>query len=184
MQNLQPTTPTASTLVYPFKMKVEPGRVRGQVSDFREGMLTITPQGIHVDGKTLLPRGKRILIILLCLVLLWGALVAAVVVEHLIRFKASLELSWDCVDEIVLEPRKNRICLVYHRPDDPRRQYSLAFYQQPAMFQYFSEVARYFGKEKVREATIGPAEDWRISLAIIVAFFVGIGLLILVTGGR
>ncbi len=182
MQNLPTTSASpaqaANTLVYPFKIKIEPGRVRGRVSDFRERELVITPAGIHLEGKALMALWKRVLFSCLGLVLLYGALAVAVVVNHLIRFPSSLALAWEDVEEIVLESRKNRACVVYRQPEDPKRVYSLAFYLPPAMFQYFSEVVRYFCKERVREGKVGPAESPWVGIAILLVLLLFLALVL------
>ena len=144
---------------YTFPLSVELGRVEGAVSEFRSGFFTMHPEGILIDGSALLPRSTRALVIVGS-ALVGGLLFAAVLVEYVIRQKRLLELSWDQVDAIVLEPTKMKACLVYRQPDKPGkpdRVESLALKMLPNAYTHFVDVARYFAPNKVQEGKIkGP----------------------------
>ncbi len=160
----------AETPLYRYPMLVTPGRVRGRVSDFREGTVTLTDEGISVDGRAVLPAGQRALILLASIFV--GVLIVLILLEYAIRVARSHRLPWSCVDEIVLEPHKNRVCLAYHLPERPDSVFSLAFrLTPPLLYENFVQAARHFAPEKVREGKIAPPTPWWVFVAVIVLFF-------------
>jgi hypothetical protein len=143
------------------------------VSDFREGSLALSASGVQIDGKTILPVGQRIAIILAS-VLCLGAIIVAMLLEYTFRVRRSLTLAWSAVEEVVLMPHQHRACLVYQLPEKPGQVASLAFRLDPASYAHFVQVARYFAPGKVREGPIGPPTSPRayvITLVILVVVF-------------
>jgi hypothetical protein len=160
-----------------YPMSVAPGRVKGSVSEFREGALTLTPDGVEISGKMVLPTGRRILIMVLSLFLGVGILIAAILLEYVIRFSRVVRVPWDCVEDLVLDSPRHRACLVYHGSGDPRQVRSLAFRLPPQLFAQFVQVMGQFAPGRVREGKIGPATPVWAYVLIIVLFFAIMGCL-------
>lgn len=149
----QPWTQVA----YQYPMRVGLGKVRGTISDFRDGILLLSENGVTVQGKALYSTLTRLLIYIPTLLLGIGILVIYLLLEYVYRRDLMLLLSWDNVEEFVLETRKQRVCMVYHLPGKPRKPISLAFSLQiPGMYDNFVAAARYFAPTKVREGKILP----------------------------
>lgn len=135
-----------------YTPKVTPGRVQGTVSDYREARLVLSPQGIHIDGRAVLPQEQQIPI----LIVSWfitGPLLTAILLEYAIRQNRAATLAWGEVTEIVLEPHKQRACLVYPNPKKPHKQFSLAFLLGPSYGEFAAQVQRLI-PEKVHEGKI------------------------------
>jgi hypothetical protein len=157
--SLTPLTPQgieSSGPIYTYGLLVSQGRVKGLVSDYRTGFVTLTQEAVYLQGQAVLPSSTRSWIIIPCILL---SIVAVIIVYYILEFAArrpqSSRLSWDDVQEIVLEPVKGRVCIVYSEPDKPKPVFSLAFKPGP-YYDNFVQAARYFAPEKVREGKIGP----------------------------
>jgi len=160
--------------IYSYPLNVAQGRVKGMVSDYRSGTVTLTTEAVYLDGKAVLPSTTRTLFLLLGIVLQIGWLLVAILLEYAIRPQRRDTIPWDCIDDIVLEREKLRVCLVYHLPDKPKAIFSLAFKPGASYFENFGQAARYFVPNKVREDKIGPVTSPWVYLVlgvIIVAIF-------------
>lgn len=99
------------------------------------------------------------------------------ILEHAARSTKNDCLTWDSVKEIVLEPKKGRVCLVYSRPAHPKFLYSLAF--KPGFYWgNFVDAARYFAPEKVREGKIGPVTSPWTYAAVLLLFGLIVGFVV------
>ncbi len=165
--------PGAASPAYPYKVTVTPGRVKGAVSDYRDGTVTLDQAGVLISGNRVLPAGQRALILIASAVLCVGVLVAAILVEYVIRLYRPLQVPWNRVDDIVLEPAKSRACLVYRPDEGSDRPQSLAFKLTPELYAHFDQVAHYLAPTKTRVGKIGPATS-----PALLAVFVVIMLLV------
>ena len=158
--------------VYQYLMNVTPGRVRGRVSDIRDGTLLLDPDGISVNGRAYYPPGKQLVVLLLSAFV--GIIIGIILLEYVLRDPKQIRVPWrDGVDEIVLEPHKNRACIVYRLPDKPNKPASLAFRLLPPLYENFVAAARYFVPNKVRTGKIGSPTPWAavfvlLALAVLV----------------
>ena len=172
--------------VYTYRMAVSPGRVRGSASPFREGSLALTAAGFQVDGKSILPTGRRVAILIVSAVFM-GAIVASLLLEYVFRVRRSLSVRWEEVEEVVLVSREQKVCLVYRCPEQPDRVDSLAFRMDTMSFSHFVQVANYFVPGRVREGKIGGPTSPRelvITLVVVVLMIVGVAVLITLTSHR
>lgn len=155
-----------------FTPKVSLGRVQGTVSDYRETRLSVSKNGVQIDGRAVLPQEQQIPIILVTM-LFSGWLVSALVLEYAVRLNRSDFLPWQDVTEIVLQPHKQRVCLVYPNPKKPHKSFSLAMTLGPSYDEFVSTVQRYI-PEKVYEGKIKGAIS-----AIVWAFLIFLVLMVI-----
>ncbi|MBC8102657.1 MAG: hypothetical protein H7Z41_08730 [Cytophagales bacterium] len=172
--------------VYTYEMKVAQGRVKGMVSDYRSGVVALTPEGVYLQGQAVLPQKTRLWIVLPLILL--GVIIAAVVssvLENYARNPKQDTLSWDQVQDIVLEPAKGRVCLVYRESVQPKTVFSLAF-RPGSHYENFELAARYFAPKKVREGKIGPATSPWVYVVLVGVIVMIFALLYFVSenGGR
>jgi hypothetical protein len=137
------------------------------VSDFREGSLTLTPAGIQIDGKTILPTGQRVGIMFASALIL-AVMVAALLLETTFRVRRSMSIGWEALEEVVLMPAQHRACLVYRSPEKPGRMDNLAIRLDPMSYAHFVQVVRYFAPDRVREGVIGPPTSPWVYVVILV----------------
>lgn len=153
--------------IYSYTFKTKQGKVKGgnTVSEYMEGQITLASDAIYLQGKAMLPAEKRVVYSM------FGAIGAALISS--IRIDRIERLPWETVDQIVLEPEKKRICVVYRLPAKPKRGFSLAF-RIGDMYENFAEAARFLAPGKVTEGKIGPVTPlWAwIVLAVIFAFVI------------
>lgn len=158
--------------VYTFFINVKPGRVKGRVSEFREGAMYLNAGGITLDGRAVLPQWQSVLLLIFPGILV-GIVIMAVILEYAVRLKKTVTLGWSDVADVVLDSRKQRACLVFHDPAAPAKLVSLAFQPDAGRFGELAQVLNHFAPGKVREGKIGspggPAV-W-ILLAIVLLFF-------------
>ncbi len=163
--------------IYTYGLTVSQGRVKGMVSDYRNGFVTLTQEAVYIQGQAVLPNATRNWILIPCILL---SIVVLILVYYILEYAARRpqfsRLSWGDVHEIVLEPVKGRVCLVYAEPDKPRTLFSLAF-KPGASYDNFVQAARYFAPEKVREGKIGPVTSpwvyWTIVGIVVLMFVIG-----------
>lgn len=148
----------SSPNAYAVPLLLLPGRIRGKLSDYRDGWVCMAPDGLVISGKSVLPLWQRTVLLLIGAIFCVGLLLASLLVEHVLLRSRLDALPWDCVEEIVLDGRKGRICVVYHLPDTPDKPFSLGLrLAPPPVFAQFAQVAtHYLGPEKVHEGKIGP----------------------------
>ena len=135
-----------------------PGRIRGKLSEYREGWIGMVPEGFLLSGKATPSADKGNFIKRVGIFFLFGSLLGTLIAEKVLIKPRLDALTWDCIEEIVLMERKGRMCLVYHLPDAPETAYSLGLrLGPPALFHQFAQAAtHYIGPEKVHEGKIGP----------------------------
>jgi hypothetical protein len=139
-----------------FQPKVTPGRVKGTVSDYREALITLTREDLRLEGRAVLPQETQIPLMLAGLVVGVGPILVALLLEYAVRQPRSDYFRWDDIEEVVLEPGKQRACLVYRHPKRPNKFASLAF-RLGEDYENFASAARQRVPEKVREGKIGSA---------------------------
>jgi hypothetical protein len=170
---------------YTFQ-RVTPGKGPGKnvVSDFRSGEFTMTPDGIQVNGKAVLPQTTRTLVIVGGLLIGIGVLLVALVVEYALRQPRTDTVPWNLVERILLEPAKNRVCIVYRNPAKPAAvPQALSFKLDPAQYQDFTAVASRFAEGRTAPGKILPPTPWWVFLIIFGLIF-GIPLLIALLGSN
>lgn len=164
-----PGTPGAAVSgpIYPYTFKTKQGRVKGgnTISEFMEGQVTLATDAIYLQGKAMLAAEKRVVYSM------FGALGAALISS--IRVDRMERLPWECIDKVVLEAEKKRVCIVYRLPAKPKRGFSLAF-RVGDLYDNFAQAVRYLAPDKVSEGKIGPATPvwvW-IVFAVFFAFMI------------
>lgn len=135
-----------------FTPKVSLGRVQGTVSDYREARLSVSKNGIQIDGRAVLPQEQQLPIIIISL-FISGWVIAALILEYAVRLNRSDFLPWQDVTEIVLQPHKQRACVVYPNPKKPHKSFSLVLALGPSYDEFVSTVQRYL-PERVYEGKI------------------------------
>ncbi len=139
---------------YPFRTWF--GYVRGSVPDFRVGILTLSPEGVLIQGKAVVRSEIQVPILMACLLLRFGFLIAYVALEYGFRRDAALSVPWVNVSELVLVPKKNRVCLVYTAPNykGVMKTFSLAFKLNPTLYAAFVDCVGQSVPERVHEGKI------------------------------
>ncbi len=163
-----------------FQPKVMPGRVKGTVSDYREALITLTREDLRLEGKAVLPQETQIPLILAGFVVGVGPLLVALILEYAVRQPRIDYFRWDDIEEIVLEPGKQRACLVYHHPKRPHKLASLAF-RLGVDYENFATVVRQYVPQKVRDGKIGSAISpiiWVLLGLVVALLLLGIVLAI------
>jgi len=167
--------------VYPIH-KMAPGRGPGktQVSDFRSGEVVLSPEGLYVSGKAVLPAATRSAIIAGGILIGIGVLLIALIVEYAIRQARTDSVPWSAVENIILEPEKNRVCIVYRDPTKPKLlPQSLAFRLEPTLYQDFEATARRFAPDRTAPGKILPPTPVWVYFIIIAIPLLLIALIIL-----
>ena len=152
--------------------------MQGSVPDFRIGTVTLSPEGVFIQGKAVVRSEIQIPILIACLLLRLGFIIAYAVMEYGFRRDAMLQVAWADVREMVLVPNKNRVCLVYTAPNYKGvvKTFSLAFKLDPALYTAFvSDVGQQI-PERVHE---GKIRAWTSPKAWIFLGGILLGLLIL-----
>ncbi len=162
--------------VYPYLMQVGSGRVKGKVSDFREGSLMVSGAGIAIDGRAVLPGWQRALWLIPGILI--GLLIAAILLEYVVRVRKYVFVRWDYLDDVVFEPERQRVCMVYWVDGNPKLTESLVF-TLPGLLEHFEQVMTYFAPGKVRVGKIGPATPIWVYVVVIL-LLIGIIPLIIV----
>jgi hypothetical protein len=157
-------------------MRVKMGRVKGSVSDYRDGAIHLDGIGVTIDGRAVLPEWQRLLIMLAGLAMCVGVLITAILTEYAIRVRRTSVLPWAVVDEIVANRREQRVCVVYREPSKPDKPVSLAFRFDPGVYDHFVQVAQYLAPGKLREGKIGSPSS-TAAVLILLAVIIGIAAL-------
>jgi len=138
-----------------FPLNVVQGRAteRNVVSEYRKGEITFGPGGVNLQGKAVLGRGIRTTLFIVTMILLrGGGLIIALILEYAVRLDRTDALTWDCIEGVVLEPEKQKVCIAYHLPDKPKTSYGLGLKLEGGLFEEFARTIREYVPERV---TIG-----------------------------
>lgn len=148
----QASLPQAQT--YPFKTLLS--YVQGSVSNFRVGTVTLYPEGVAIQGKAIIRYEIQVPILILCLFLRLGFLVAYAIMEYGLRRDEVANVSWSDVRLLVLSPKKQRVCLVYDAPNYKHvtKTFSLAFKLEPALYERFVASVGQSIPERVQEGKL------------------------------
>ena len=125
---------SSQSLTFPFKtlfLYVKPS----SVPTFRQGTLTLSPEGVSIQGKAV-TRYEIQLPILAATFFLRLFLLVYLLLEYAIRHDEFLNVPWADVRGATLVPKKRRVCLVYDAPNYKGviKTFSLAFRPDPAYY--------------------------------------------------
>ncbi len=101
--------------VYPFKTIFN--YVQGSVPNFRLGTLTVNDASITIAGKAVTRYEIQVPVLIACLFLRLGFLIAYFVMEYGVRKDELISVGWEQVRQVVTNARKQRLCLVYEAPN-------------------------------------------------------------------
>jgi hypothetical protein len=167
----QPSSVAQSdTPTYTYPIKRISGLVQGTNSRVRDGQITLDKNGILIEGRAILPTVYQWLIIPGILTGIGWIPIALFLTYY--RSPHREKVRWDDVAEIVLEPKKRRICFVCPTPDNPQKMCSLVMQCDESTFTSISQAARYYAGAKTHEGKIQRLE------VIAVLSLLGIFLLI------
>lgn len=160
-----PTVPASSygavqpSLGMAFPFKTEFRYVQGSVPLFRSGTLWLSPYGLAIQGKAVPRYEIQVPILVVTIVLGAGWVIAYLIMEYAIRTDAALDLAWDRVQQVVLSPKKRRVCLVYDAPDYKGvvKPYSLTTNLPGPQYDAFVEAARPHVSDRMLE---GKPRNW------------------------
>ena len=148
----QALLPQAQT--YPFKTLLN--YVQGSVTNFRVGTVTLYPEGATIQGKAVIRYEIQVPILIVCLLLRLGFLVAYAIMEYGLRRDEMVNVPWSDVRLLVLSSKKQRACLVYDAPNYKQvvKTFSLAFKLEPALYDRFVASVRQSIPERVQEGKL------------------------------
>jgi hypothetical protein len=162
------------TPIYHYAIQRAPGVVKGTPSRMRNGFLRLSREGIHIDGKAVLNQDTQAICFLLGLLFGIGVLLVALCLENY-RQPRQEYISWEEVEEIILDSQKNKICFVYPDRDKFSRSCSLVLeYKDERLYQSITHSARHFVPNKVHEGKIKRPDmvaAW-VALGVIIFMFV------------
>lgn len=155
-----------------FPIALSPGRQdwKDVLSDFRTGQIVVGADGCTITGKAVLPANIRVPILVVCIVLRIGWLIAYVILEYAIRRDQTDQLSWNDLETIIVQPAKKRVCLLYRLPARPKTRYALGLKMKDGLYDEFLRVVRLHAPERIVEGKIGDATP--LVVWIILAVFV------------
>lgn len=144
-------------LTFPFKtifQYVKPS----SVPLFRVGTVSLYPQGVSIQGKAVTRYETQCSILAISLFLRLF-LVAYLIMEYAIRRDEFLNVPWSDVKEVVLVPKKRRVCLVYNAPNYKGiiKTFSLTFSPGVAYYDAFVGSVTGFLPDRVIE---GKLRQW------------------------
>jgi hypothetical protein len=150
-----PPTPTptpaqadAPTPIYRYPLKRTAGAVKGANSRMRDGEIFLAPAGIRLVGKAVPGQTEQIMAGVM------GGGIGGLIMEYS-REHRQEDIPWETVETVVLEPHKQKICFVYHNPDNFGGFCSLVLqYKDAATYQNIVQATRYFVPYKVKEGVI------------------------------
>ena len=118
-------------------------RINGPVSDFRKGSIHVQDQGLLITGKAV-PNAELQIPIMIVTEFLRVWLFAVLLMEYAFRKEKWLSVPWEHVQQIGLVPKKRRVCLVFHAPNDKGivKTFSLAFKLEPDQYENFLDRSR------------------------------------------
>jgi len=148
----QASLPQAQT--YPFKTLLN--YVQGSVTNFRVGTVTLYPEGVAIQGKAIIRYEVQVPILILCLFLRLGFLIAYAIMEYGLRRDDMVNVPWSDVRLLVLAPKKQRVCLVYDAPNYKGvvKTFSLAFKLESALYENFVAAVGQSIPERVQEGKL------------------------------
>jgi len=134
-----PETP----VFFPFIYKHE--KVKGNLSDFREGSLGIASWGLTLQGRAQ-PRAEiyqTVLILTFFFCRGFGAFIAYLIMRYGCLHNEVLQIPWNMVQGITTVPKKNKLCIVYNAANNAGKvaTYSLAMRFPPEMFMALNQIA-------------------------------------------
>jgi hypothetical protein len=83
-----------------FNIAISPGRVdnKNQLSEYRTGQILLSPTGLQLTGKAVLPNTTRTMVYVLCMVVIRiGILIAYFIMEYAIRRDRTDMLYWESI---------------------------------------------------------------------------------------
>ncbi len=164
-------------LSYEYQFVTNGNRVKGSLSRFREGLITLNQNGFSISGKAVLPMGYQIPIALGGLALMGaGLMLSAILLEYVIRVKLTEVYFWDNVHDIVVDRKKKCICLVFHEPGKPKKLIGLTLQLPKDILEHFISAVNYFLPGRIREDKIQS-----FSIANVALGCLGIFLLVVLT---
>ena len=166
-------------LQYPFKTLLS--RVEGTVPNFRVGSVSLSPDGLYIQGKAVIRYETQVPILIACLLLRLGFLIAYAIMEYAIRRDEALSVPWASVKQVVLVPTKRRVCVVYDAPNykGAIKTFSLAFALDPTLYQSFTATAEQYLPGRV---SVGKLRTWTSppSWVFLAGVILGIALLVII----
>jgi len=163
--------------VFPMKVSLARATNRNNVSEFRTGEVAFESATITLQGKAILPAHIRRPIILVSILLRVGWLIAAVIIEYVIRVNRVEMLSLDNIELIVLEPETQRACIAYHLPAKPKTSYSLGLKLEGGLYNEFARTVSELMPDRVTTGKLLPPTPlwvWIVLGVIVLAVIVGI----------
>ncbi|MBC7804690.1 MAG: hypothetical protein H7145_00880 [Akkermansiaceae bacterium] len=157
-----------------FQMVMSPGRQtwKDSLSDYRTGQIIIDAAGCTITGKAVLPANIRVPILVVCLVLRVGWLIAYLILEYAIRRDQTDRLTWNEIDCVLVQTPKKRVCVIYHLPEKPKTRYALGLKMKDGGLDDFLGAVRSHASERIVEGKIGGATP--LAVWIILGLFVAI----------
>lgn len=112
--------------------------------NFRLGTLTVNDSGITIAGKAVPRYEIQVPILIACLFLRLGFLIAYCIMEYGVRKDELLSVGWGQIRQIVTNARKQRVCLVYEAPNYKGvvKTFSLTTRMEPPQYEAFLATAR------------------------------------------
>lgn len=161
---------------------MDPGRVRGKPTLFREGTLILSPAGVTVVGKRVLPDSYRMAAVFGLLLTGVGVLIGVLALEHLVRLARVEQHTWDEADEIVFEPQSFRVGFVIRSTERDRVESLVTRMEPQALHQFLAAMHHQFGPDRVKQGKILPGlPKWIpvvVLLGLAIAFAVGVAIVI------
>ena len=151
--------------------------------NFRLGTLTVNDSGITIAGKAVMRSEIQVPILIACLFLRLGFLIAYFIMEYGVRKDEMLSVGWAQIQQVVTNARKQRICLVYEAPNYKSvvKTFSLTTKIEPQQYEAFLASAQQrlpgrVAEGKLRAWTSPPV--WVFCAGILIGLvFVGVLLL-------
>ncbi len=143
-------------LTFPFKtifQYVKPS----SVPLFRVGTVSLYPEGVSIQGKAV-TRYENQWSILAISLFLRLFLVAYLIMEYAIRRDEFLNVPWSDVKQVVLVPKKSRVCLVYDAPNYKGiiKTFSLTFNLGVTYYEAFVSNITGFLPDRISEGKLRP----------------------------
>jgi len=153
------------------------------VSDMRNGTLWFNDEGMGMAGKAVLPTEYRTPILLVCLVLRMGVIIAYLIMEYGFRKDRQLFVPWSDVAKVVVSPLRDNACLVFNAPTfyntTKVKLTSLAFKLNPMFADAFIAAAQHYVGGRIEERKLPPATSpWVVVLLVVVILAAAIGIAI------
>ena len=170
--NTGPALPGVEQLLAPFTFVYK--RLKGSLADFRDGSISVSDEGITIDGRAM-PRAEiytPIMVVLVVLSLLLDAIAYSIMRYGMLR-PQQVKLPWSNISAIVLVPQRRWVGLSYSAPNykGTVKQFCFCFGLQPDQFETFEALARQYAPEVT---SVGKLKAGR---SIIVLVLVGISVI-------